>query len=97
PETVLHLIAAAAPQPWYHRAHVQKTGSDPDALLDVLDMLWLEKLIRKAPGGKETGPGVELTPLGEQVLADPARLDRLRRGEALDPADPGAAVRHTLL
>jgi rhomboid protease GluP len=94
-EALLAVIARAEPEPWYHRLEGPRLGVDPDVLLDMLELLWLEGLIQKAPGTPETGPGVQLTPLGRQVLEDPAVRERLRRGEPLT-RDPGAVVRNSL-
>src|SRR5262245_44549497 len=94
-EALLAVIARAEPEPWYHRQEGPRLGIDSDALLDMLELLWLEGLIQKAPGTPETGPGVQLTPLGRQVLEDPAVRERLRRGEPLT-RDAGAVVRNSL-
>jgi membrane associated rhomboid family serine protease len=95
-EAILRMCARAAPQPWYFRHYAKQTGVDPDHLVDLLEVLWLEGLVQKVPGTLETGPGATLTPLGQQVLNEPAMLDRLRRGEAIRRDDPGAVVRSSL-
>src|SRR4051794_10534966 len=95
-ETVLHLIASAAPEPWYPRLYAEETESDPEALGDVLEMAWLEKLVEKADSGPKTGPGFVLTELGEQVRQEPDVRQRLRDGLPLVENDPGALVRSSL-
>src|SRR5262249_37889384 len=64
--------------------------------VDLLELLWLEGLVQKAPGTPETGPGVTLTPLGQEVVQDPEALRRLREGEPVREGDAGAVVRQTL-
>ncbi len=95
-EAILRLCAAAAPEPWFARRHAQQTGTDPELLLDQVELLWLEGLVHKTPGTAESGPGTVLTPLGRQVAADPLLLERVRRGEPVRPDDPGAVVRNSL-
>jgi rhomboid protease GluP len=95
-EATLRLCAAAAPAPWYPRLHARQTAADGELLLDLLESLWLEGLVRKTAGTAESGTGALLTPLGEQVVADPALMDRLRRGLPVRPNDPGAVVRNSL-
>jgi membrane associated rhomboid family serine protease len=95
-DAILRECAAAAPQPWYHRAYARQSGADPEDVVEQLDLLWLEGLVQKVPGTAESGTGALLTPLGRQVLDDAALLDRLRRGLPVRPDDPGAVVRHSL-
>ena len=45
--------------------------------------------MQKAEGTAETGPGMTLTPLGREVLDDPAALQRLQEGRAVKPGEPG--------
>lgn len=94
---LLLLIARRAPQPWFYQIHARETGANPKALAELAEWLYLEGLVQKAPGSRETGPGLTVTPFGEQVAADPALLDRLRRGEPLRERDVGATVRQSLL
>jgi membrane associated rhomboid family serine protease len=94
-EALLEAVARAAPEPWYYQLHARQAGVEPDLLVDLLELLWLEGLIQKAPGSKETGPGVQLTPLGRQVLDDPQARERLRRGDPVTN-EPGAIVRNSL-
>jgi len=95
-DAILLQCAAAAPEQWYSRRHAQQTGSDPERLLDQLELLWLEGLVHQSDGTAESGPGATLTPLGRQVAASPVLLERLRRGEPIHPDDPGAVVRNSL-
>jgi rhomboid protease GluP len=95
-ESILRLCAATAPQPWYPHLHSRATGADVEHLLDVLETLWLEGLVHRTAAAGEAGTGAVLTPLGVQVVADPALMDRLRRGLPVRPDDPGAIVRNSL-
>jgi rhomboid protease GluP len=95
-EMLLTVVADAAPEPWFPKAHVEKTGSDPDAVSEVLELAWLEKLVEKVTGSPETGPGFVLTSLGGQVLQEPEMAQRLRDGVPLVEDDPGAVVRSRL-
>lgn len=96
--TLLSAVGAVAPHPWHYREHAARSGIDADLLAELLEWLWLEGLVQKAPApaADGVGPGVLLTPLGEEVLRDPERFERLARGEAVVPTDPGAVVRQTL-
>jgi rhomboid protease GluP len=95
-EAILRMCDQAAPAPWYYRAYSKTSGVDPEHLVDLLELLWLEGLVQKAPGTPETGPGVTLTPLGQEVVQDPEALRRLREGEPVREGDAGAVVRQTL-
>src|SRR5262245_29401281 len=95
-EAVLHLIAAAAPEPWRYQQHARQHGFDPAGVETVLELLWLEGLIRREGAtSPEAGPGVGLTPFGQQVLGDPELLQRLRNDEPLTN-EAGAIVRDSL-
>src|SRR5262245_28509030 len=74
-EAVLRLCARLAPEPWFFRVHAQEHGIDPDILIDILELLWLEGLVQKAAGTPQTGPGAVLTDKGRRVLAEPALLE----------------------
>jgi rhomboid protease GluP len=93
-DVILHQIGQAAPDPWYpRRAH----GLDPQILDDVLQVLWLQALIEKAPSGSnEAGVGLVLTPLGKRTLEEPDLLARLREGRPIDTTDPAHVVRSNL-
>jgi rhomboid protease GluP len=95
-EAILRMCARAAPQPWYPRHFIRETGADPDQVDHLLELLSLEGLVQKAPGTLDAGTGATLTPLGEQVVADPDLMDRLCRGEPIRSEDPGAIVRNSL-
>src|SRR5436309_4462219 len=82
-EAILRMCADADPYPWYPRDYARRSGAPEDALYHYLEMLFLEKLVQKAPGSPETGPGVTLTPAGRRVLADPEALRRLIQGRAV--------------
>jgi membrane associated rhomboid family serine protease len=95
-EAILRLCAAAAPAPWYPRLYAKETGIDLDSLRFFLEELWLDGLIHKTKGDAVTGPGLNLTPLGERVLRDPEALQRLREGQSLVAGDRGGMVRQAL-
>jgi membrane associated rhomboid family serine protease len=95
-EAILRLCAAAAPQPWYPRQYAKSSGIDLAELNDPLERLWLEGLIRKAPGAGETGPGIVLTPEGEGALEDPEAMERLRTGQPVVPQSRAAIIRQAL-
>ncbi len=95
-ETLLDVVASTAPEPWYPREYAERSDSDPNALSDVLEMAFLEKLIERTVTGTERGPGFVLTELGERVRLDPESLQRLREGLPLVEGDPGAIVRSSL-
>jgi rhomboid protease GluP len=95
-ETVLRLIATAAPEPWYPRLYAKQSVVDRDALSQCLEELALSGLVEKVAGSPETGPGVSLTREGERVLLDPEALERLRAGEPLSPRDRAAVLRQVL-
>jgi membrane associated rhomboid family serine protease len=95
-EAVLRLCAQAQPQPWYYRAFAQQSGVHPDQLMAILELLWLEGLLQKAPGSPETGPGVMLTERGKEVVGDPEAMRQLVAGQLVRPGDVGATVRQSL-
>jgi membrane associated rhomboid family serine protease len=95
-EAILRMCADAAPEPWYPRLYAKQTGQDLDALAFYLEELWLDGLIQKTAGTKETGPGISLTTAGERVLNDPEQLQRLRAGQPLVPGDRGSLIRQAL-
>src|SRR5262249_45280199 len=92
-EEILRLCAAAAPEPWYPKVYAKQADVEPGALGQLLEEMWLDRLIEKAPGNAETGPGILLTRQGQRVLLDPQMLERLRLGQPIGPGDRGAIVR----
>src|SRR5688500_7293356 len=95
-EFLLRQVGDAAPGPWRPLAYVQQSGSNPEYVRGLVELLRLEGLIEVGPGSAGAGPEVRLTAFGEEVLRDPEALARLRAGEALRPGDPGAVVRESL-
>jgi len=95
-EALLRLCAAEDPRPWYPRAWAKSAGMSPERMYYFLENLWLDGLVQKAEGTAETGPGMTLTPLGREVLDDPAALQRLREGRAVKPGDAGGVVREAI-
>ncbi len=82
---------------WYPKVYSEQAKVKLETLHEWLELLFLDGLVEKAPGTKETGPGVILTDLGRQVLADDDALERLRQGRAINALDRGGAVREMLL
>ena len=95
-EALLRLCAAEDPGPWYPRAYARSAGASPEMIYYYLENLWLDGLVQRAEGTPETGPGMTLTPLGREVLDDPAALQRLREGRAVKPGDAGGVVREAV-
>ena len=95
-QEILRAIERVAPHAWHYRTESDREGFDPDAVEQVLELLHLEGLVARGPSTPATGPGVVLTPKGEQVVGDPDAFARLGTGEPLDPDDPGAIVRHSI-
>lgn len=95
-ETILHLCATAAPEPWYPRLYVKQEGVDAQALAHHLEELWMSGLIERADGGPEKGPAISLTREGQRVLLDPEALQRLRNGQPVSRLDRGGLIRQAL-
>jgi membrane associated rhomboid family serine protease len=95
-ESILRLIAAAAPEPWYPRLFAKQAEVDAHALGCCLEDLWLSGLIERADGGPEKGPAITLTRAGQRVLLDPEALQRLHAGEPISSDDRGGIVRQAL-
>ncbi len=95
-EQVLRWCAQSAPQPWFYRVFAKNNGVEPERLVDILELLWLEGLVQKAPGSPETGPGVTVTELGQQVVEDPEALRRLCSGDPVREGDVGSTIRQSL-
>lgn len=95
-EILLNLIAQAAPGSWYPRLHAQSHQVPIEAIHFYLEHLYLDGLITRGASAETTGPGVTLTARGTQLLQDPAGLERLREGLAIDPGDRGGIVREIL-
>lgn len=79
-ETILVYCAKAKPEPWYPSVHAKQNGIDRASLDPHLDQLRLGGLIRLTDWMQGLGQGYTLTPAGEEVLASPRLLDRLRAG-----------------
>jgi membrane associated rhomboid family serine protease len=91
-EMILRDVAASGPEPWYPGAYVQATGVPREAVDACLDTLRLGGLLRLTDWVQGRGQGYALTPLGEDVLASPRLLNRLREGRELPrrPQEPAA-------
>jgi membrane associated rhomboid family serine protease len=95
-EAILRLCATAAPNPWFPRDYAKTAGVSLQQLSQLLELLYLDGLVRKAPGTAGAETGFLLTVEGQRVLEDPEALERLRNGEPLVPGDRGATVRRLL-
>jgi rhomboid protease GluP len=95
-EAILRLCADASPRPWYPRDFAKTAGVSLRQLSQLLELLYLDGLILKAPGTSGAEAGFLLSPQGRRVLDDPEALQRLRNGEPVVPGDRGAAVRRAL-
>ncbi len=95
-EVLLRLCAAEDPKPWYPRAFARSAVLPQQVLYFHLENLWLDGLVQKAEGTPETGPGLTLTPLGREVLDDPAALQRLREGRPVVEGSRGGIVREAI-
>ena len=95
-ETILHLCAAAAPEPWYPRLFVKQEGVDAQSLSRTLEEMWMSGLIERADGGPEKGPAISLTREGQRVLLDPEALQRLRANQPISRTDRGGHIRQAL-
>lgn len=102
-ETLLQMIAQAAPQPWYPVDFVNAMGVPKDRLDGPLDQLRLAGLIAFTPWVSGKGQGFELTPHGADVLHSPRAMAGVRRGylpaarevfpdEDIDPHVKGTAL-----
>lgn len=95
-ESILRLIASAAPEPWYPRLFAKQEGVDRQELSYSLEELYLSGLIEKEKGDDDRGPAISLTREGERVLLEPEALQRLRDGEPLSVHDRAAIIRRML-
>lgn len=96
-EAILRLCADAAPRPWYPRDFAKTAGVSLRELSRLLELLYLDGLIQKAPGTSGAEAGFLLSPRGRRVLDDPEALQRLRNDEPVFPGDRGTAVRRAVL
>jgi membrane associated rhomboid family serine protease len=79
-ETLLQMIARAAPRPWYPVDFVNSNGVPKEKLEAPLDQLRLAGLIAFTPWVAGKGQGYELTPYGAEVVASPRAMAGVRRG-----------------
>src|SRR5258707_2542948 len=79
-ESLLQMIAQAAPQPWYPVDFTNSRGVPRDRLDGPLDQLRLAGLIAFTKWVAGKGQGYELTPHGADVLRSPRLMAGLRRG-----------------
>jgi membrane associated rhomboid family serine protease len=95
-EAILRMCAAAAPHPWFPREYAKAVGVSVRQLSLQLELLYLDGLIRKAPGTSGAETGFLLSPKGRDVLDDAEAMQRLRDGQPLTPGDRGGMIRQTL-
>src|SRR5262245_65236357 len=79
-ETLLQLIAQAAPRPCYPVDFVNAMGVTKDRLDGPLEQLRVAGLIAFTPWVAGKGQGFELTPHGADVLRSPQLMAGVRRG-----------------
>jgi membrane associated rhomboid family serine protease len=91
-DAILHLVAKAAPQPWYPRDYFQATGTPRGSLEPGLEQLRLGGLIRLTEWVEDHGQGYVLTPEGQRALWNPRELSRLSRSD-VRPAAPRVVER----
>src|SRR5262245_23688569 len=87
-ETILRQCLAADPNPWYPKEHAEATATDRERLYGPLNDLRVARLVQLTEWVEGKGQGYVVTPLGKEVLNDPASLTRLRDGKGLRPAAP---------
>jgi len=87
-ETLLRQCQAADPSPWYPRDYAATAGTDRDSLYAPLNDLRLANLVQLTEWVQGKGQGYLITPLGKEVLSDPAFLERLRDGKVPATAIP---------
>src|SRR5262245_50118103 len=80
-ETLLRQCQAADPSPWYPRDYAATAGTDRESLYAPLNDLRLANLVQLTDWVQGKGQGYQITPLGKEVLNDPAFLERLRDGK----------------
>src|SRR5829696_7398898 len=94
-ETVLRECLAADPDPWYPKEYAEKAGVDREGLYGPLNDLRVANLVQLTDWVKGKGQGYRITPLGREVLSDPAFLAQLREGKATAPAPVAVAPEPT--
>src|SRR5436305_7857660 len=82
PDAVLRLCAAADQAPWFPSEYAQASGIDRNSLDDPLNQLRIAGLLRI--GGWEPGKGqwYVLTGAGQEAVANPGGVARMRNEPA---------------
>ncbi|MFL5340918.1 MAG: rhomboid family intramembrane serine protease [Gemmataceae bacterium] len=96
-DTLLKLIAAAGPRPWYPADFARDMGVDRDRIDGPLDELRLAGLIELTPWISGRGQGYELTPHGESVLQSGRLMAQLRAGRVPKREEPVEEIDPALL
>jgi len=91
-ETLLRLIAATAPEPWYPSEYARTSGVGRDGLDPPLERLRLGGLIRLTDWVAGKGQGYALTPEGLGVLESRRHLAQLQNGQVPQVRAAAAAV-----
>lgn len=85
-EILLRQCQAAEPNPWYPKEYAHGRDVDRESLYAPLNDLRVANLVQLTEWVAGKGQGYLLTPLGHEVLDDPAALERLRNGTAVGAA-----------
>src|SRR5262249_24112305 len=86
---LLRLCAAAPPNPWYPKVYARTSGVPRQTLDAPLTDLRLANLVKLTDWERDVGQGYLLTPLGQEVMQNPALLAQLAKG--LKPESPPEA------
>lgn len=90
---VIQICRRLHPEPWYYRRDPIQDGIEFTNLPPVLQYLESEKLVEKAHDPISGEKGVCLSERGLRVADDPAAMERLAEGVAMDPSEVGSVIR----
>jgi hypothetical protein len=82
---VIRICRRLHPEPWYYRRDPIQDGIEFTNLPPVLQYLESEKLVEKVDDPISGEKGVCLSERGLRVADDPAAMERLAEGVAMDP------------
>lgn len=85
-ETLLRQCLAADPSPWYPKDYAEATATNRERLYGPLNDLRIANLVQLTEWVQGKGQGYVITPLGKEILNDPAALAQLRDGKSMTPA-----------
>jgi hypothetical protein len=86
---VIRICRRLHPEPWYYRRDPIQDGIEFTNLPPVLQYLESEKLVEKVHDPISGEKGVCLSERGLRVADDPAAMERLAEGVAMDPSEVG--------